>query len=272
MSIVGFDFGTTNSLISVVQGKRVVPLLDDDGVPFPSVACYEGTQVVVGAAAKSRLGEVGLGVHGNVVRSPKTLLGQESVYVAGVERRPIDIVRDVVHFVREQSAASYARTFRQKPAQITSAVVTIPISMNGARRAALREAFHLAGVSIVQFVHEPLAALYGYLRAQPDIGAAIRRLMGQLLLVCDWGGGTLDLTLCKISEGKLLQIANDGTNEVGGDLFDEAIRNELERRVRHNRQFSPEAEVNDDARTRLLHYCERAKIDMSHPGRSPGNC
>src|SRR6266851_7845742 len=92
MRIVGFDFGTTNSVVSVVAGGRVISL--DKGSPIPSVVCYEGSKTIVGETAKERLGQVGLGVQGNVVRSPKSLLGKEGVYISGIEHRPVDIVRD----------------------------------------------------------------------------------------------------------------------------------------------------------------------------------
>ncbi|WP_143131053.1 hypothetical protein [Pseudomonas aeruginosa] len=65
--------------------------------------------------------------------------------------------------------------------------MTIPVDMNGERRRDLREAFRLAGVTIDQFVHEPLAALYGHLRDLPDFASEIRRLDRQYMLVFDWG-------------------------------------------------------------------------------------
>ena len=102
MAVVGFDFGTTNSLISVVQGNRVLSFLDDQGLPVPSVVCYEGSQTIVGRDARERLGHAGLGVQGNVVRSPKTLLGRENLLVGGVERSPVDIVREVVDLAPEK--------------------------------------------------------------------------------------------------------------------------------------------------------------------------
>lgn len=48
MHVVGFDFGTTNSLISVIQGKRAINFTDDEGLPIPSVVCYEGSAKIVG--------------------------------------------------------------------------------------------------------------------------------------------------------------------------------------------------------------------------------
>ena len=79
----------------------------------------------------------------------------------------------------------------------------------------------------LQFVHEPLAALYGYLRSADGGADLVKRYNGKLLLVFDWGGGTRDRTLCRVLDGLLVQVANDGTEEVGGDVFDEALRNEV---------------------------------------------
>ena len=81
--------------------------------------------------------------------------------------------------------------------------MTIPVNMEGRRRALLRDAFRMAGMGVVQFVHEPLAALYGYLRSGEDMEAAMRRFDRQLVLVYDWGGGTLDLTLCRLVDGSV---------------------------------------------------------------------
>ena len=265
MVVVGFDFGTTNSLISIVQGDRVISFNDEQGLPIPSVVSYEGSKTVVGRQARERMNKAGLGVQGNLVRSPKTLLGKESVYVGGNERNPVDIVRDVVQFVRQEAM----RTRTVKNLQADHAVVTIPVNMEGKRRSLLRDAFRAAGISIVQFVHEPLAALYGYLRSQVDIAATIRKFDRKLVLVFDWGGGTLDLTLCRVVDGMLVQVGNDGTDDVGGDLFDEEIRNEVEKRVRAKLNHAGDVQVHEDARTRLMHECERVKIDLS--GRSNAN-
>lgn len=260
MSVVGFDFGTTNSLVSLVQGNRAINFLDEEGLPVPSVVCYEGSKTIVGRDAKQRLGEAGLGIKGNVIRSPKILLGKESVFVEGVERDPIDIVADVVSYVANQ--AQSGRRGRNIE-RLDRAVVTIPVDMDGQRRAALRDAFRIAGINIVQFVHEPLAALYGFFRSQDNLQATLRNYDRNLILVFDWGGGTLDLTLCRLIDGMLVQIRNDGTYDVGGDTFDELLANEIVRRVLETRGDSENADVRPDALKRLIHSCERAKIDLS---------
>ncbi|HRQ76172.1 MAG TPA: Hsp70 family protein [Phycisphaerales bacterium] len=259
MDIVGFDFGTTNSLVSIIRGGRPINFFDDQGLPIPSTVCYEGSHAIVGRDAKERMGTAGLGVYGNIVRSPKILVGQESVFVDGVERSVVDVVADVIKEVKRMALASRGRELKG----LEAAVVTIPVNFEGYRRAAIRDAFRAADVRVVQFIHEPFAALYGFMRSADDYANFIRQYDRQIILVFDWGGGTLDLTLCRLESGALLQIANDGTDDVGGDMFDESLRREVLRAVRHERGLAETVSHHPDAMVRLLHQCERAKIDLS---------
>jgi molecular chaperone DnaK len=117
------------------------------------------------------------------------------------------------------------------------------------------------------FVHEPVAALYAYLRSQPEVGRELARLERRSILVFDWGGGTLDLTLCRIQGGAIMQIANLGDNEVGGDRFDERLRNLL--RAKHAAAHGLEdvtAFEQPGMAAKLLHQCELVKIYLSTPG------
>ena len=258
MNVVGFDFGTTNSLISIVRGGRTINFLDEQQRPIPSVVCYEGAKKVLGRPAKERLAQAGLGVQGNIVRSPKMYLGRESVFIEGVEKSPVEIVADVVRHVYDEARES-GRELRD----VEGAVVTIPVDMEGYQRSALRDAFKAAGLRIVQFVHEPLAALYGLFRGQ-DFATMLRRYDNKLILVFDWGGGTLDLTLCRPVRDMVVQLMNDGTDEVGGDVFDEAILNRLVGNVRRSRGLGETVHAHQGAKARLLDRCERAKIDLSY--------
>jgi molecular chaperone DnaK len=257
MSVVGFDFGTTNSLISLIKGGRAINFLDNEQRPIPSIACYEGTEKIFGRDAKKRISEAGLGVKGNIVRSPKMYLDRESIFVEGVEKSPVDVVCDVVSYVVRE-----ARRSSRELSDLTTAVVTIPVDMDGARRRRLRSAFLQAGIRIVQFVHEPLAALYGFFRRQ-DLAAMLRKYDKKPVLVFDWGGGTLDLTLCRPIGGILLQVLNDGTDSVGGDVFDEAIMNRLVKYVATARGIGEAFDLHLGAKARLLDKCERSKIDLS---------
>jgi len=256
--VLGFDFGTTNSLASVFIGDKVITFLDNEQ-PIPSVVSFEGGKVEVGRKARDKLTSAGLGVQGSTVRSPKTLLGRDELIIDGVRRDPVKIVEHVLEHVRNFVLQSRAG----RDLKMDRVVATIPINMEGRRRALLRQAFRQAGMSVVQFVHEPLAALYGYLRTSASGDDMIKRHNGKLLLVFDWGGGTLDLTLCRLLDGLLVQVANDGAEDVGGDVFDEELRNEVERRSRVAQELNDEVEVLPDARKRLLHECENAKIRVS---------
>ncbi len=264
--IIGFDFGTTNSLISFVKGEQTINLFDSEGFPFPSVVRYEGQSVIVGRQARQSLEEVGLGVYGNTVRSPKILLGNEVVDVGGVERSPIDIVADVIRHVRKESEVA-VEALRERGGEVEGpfdrAVVTIPVTMNGPRRAALREAFAQCGISVAQFVHEPLAALYGYLRTAPERANLLRKLTKRYVLVVDWGGGTLDLTLCHLNNGSILQLRNGGSDLVGGDQFDEVIGDEVVKRFSMKSGIGVTDQPTREARQKLRTDSERLKIALS---------
>ncbi len=258
MTVIGFDFGTTNSLASVVVGDSVITFLDNEQ-PIPSVVSFEGGKVEVGRKAHDKLTGAGLGVQGSIVRSPKTLLGRNELIIDGVRRDPVQMVEYVLDHVRR----FVLQTKAGRDLKMDRVVATIPVNMEGRRRALLRQAFRQAGMSVVQFVHEPLAALYGYLRTSDGTTDLVKRYDGKLILVFDWGGGTLDLTLCRVLDGLLVQVANDGTEEVGGDVFDEELRNEMERRSRATQNLGDDVEVLPEARKRLLHECENVKIRLS---------
>lgn len=260
MSTVGFDFGTTNSLMSIVVGERCIPILED-GMPHPSVVSYRAGGCVVGAAAKRELVNAKTGVSGHIVKSPKTLLGRHSVSVEGHTYSPQVVVRDVVAHVMEH--AKNQRVGRQTGNAFDRAVVTIPVDMNGERRRDLREACRMAGLSVFQFVHEPLAALYGHMRSLPEYRDEFARLNRQLVLVFDWGGGTLDLTLCRVVDGMLVQVRNHGCSDVGGDLIDDMLANEVERRVLAARGIHTPAGRQVGALPRLRAKAEEAKIQLS---------
>ncbi|MGY4102501.1 Hsp70 family protein [Nocardia sp. R16R-3T] len=261
MTVVGFDFGTTNSLVSYVDDEKVIDFLDNNGRPVPSVVKYEGVRKVVGQAAKDELDAGGLGVHGSFVKSPKTYLGEETISVDGVERSPVDITYDVIEHARRRALDSPFNAGLLS--EITAAVATIPVDMNGRRRRALREAYARAGIRVVQFVHEPFAALYGHFR--PRVGTDfVQRFDRKNVLVVDWGGGTLDLTLCRMMGGRMVQLQNAGTGELGGDVFDDTLRNWI-----LTQTTDASVDIDPDRRRQLRHKCEELKIYLSESDSQP---
>ena len=261
--ILGIDFGTSNSLVSWVTAFKGTPEVHnalDGNQPHPSVVWYYGDQVVVGKRAKDHLRPTDEVMAGNVARSPKLLLGTGRRYrVASLDKDPVEVAADILKFLIKDS-----RDRIQALSQTTvKAVLTVPVDRDGSYRQALREAARMAGLDIVQFIHEPLAALYGYLAQRPDPSDELRRLENRLVLVFDWGGGTLDLNLCLIRNGNLLQVQNLGTDSVGGNRFDEYLMNWA--REQHAQKFGllPPPSISSDVDARLWKQCELAKIALS---------
>ena len=265
-AIFGLDFGTTNSVATIIgraaagQPEQALVLTNrEDGRPHPSVIWYAGVEPVVGRSAKAQLNQLGLGVFGDIVRSPKIFLGSPvGINVSGVNRPTIDVVADVLRFLR---ADALARGYPQQT--FDHAVFTIPVSMQGRARRELRQAALQAGLHVHQFVHEPLAALYGHLRGRPDYQQQLGRLEGRLALVFDWGGGTLDLTLCKFSGGSLIQVLNIGDPEVGGDRFDLRLVQLVKRRHEQQHPAADWTRLQPTAEDRIIQTCEDAKIALS---------
>lgn len=263
-NVLGLDFGTTNSLAAYIDHEERVRALTniEDDRPHPSAVWYRAGETIVGRDARAHLDAGHEAISGAFVRSPKRLLRHDApVDVEGTPMDPRDIVADVLRFIKDDAGSRE----RGKAAQeLDRVVLTIPVELDGDGRRRLRDAARKSGLSIEQFVHEPLAALYGWLRSQQDYAARLAQLEGRRVLVFDWGGGTLDLTLCLIRGQKMIQLASAGDNDVGGDFFDEVIRNNI--RGRHATELGIddiEQYETPDSRTRLLEQCERAKIELS---------
>ncbi|OSJ19456.1 hypothetical protein BST63_15485 [Bradyrhizobium canariense] len=266
--IFGVDFGTTNSVAAMIVGERALTLVDQVTLrPHPSVIWFRGSDVVVGREARENMDITESGAPPGFVRSPKMTLRREGpVFVDGQPIEPTDAVAEVLKHLRNDAALPRGRAPGQK---LDRAVMTIPVNFGGIERRALRQAARKAGISVVQFVHEPVAALYAYLRSLPDLNRELARLEGRSVLVFDWGGGTLDLTLCRIQGAAIMQIANLGDNEVGGDRFDERLRNVL--RAKHAAAHGIEDALSLEqpgTAAKLLHQCEVVKINLSDPEKS----
>ena len=264
---IGIDFGTTNSLFSVVLSGKLKYFLDQNNTtPYPSVVSYDKGEPVIGSEAKNRLDTLRGDIVNGVVRSPKKLLGKGVVYVLGREMQPKNIVADLLKGLKQKvldEVEAEEDKIALRTANFDRAVVSIPVAMEGKTRRELRDACLQAGIQIVQFVHEPLAALYAHFRGSGQVDNMIRDYQDKLVLVYDWGGGTLDLTLCHILSGQIIQIANVGDNEVGGDYIDEAMREYILEKVATERNFSSMPQIRPGAKSRLLNQCEKTKKILS---------
>ncbi|MER9421666.1 Hsp70 family protein [Mesorhizobium sp. M0317] len=264
--IFGIDFGTTNSLVTLIDEQgRPIPLVEiETNRPHPSVLWYRGSEIVVGRKARRHLDITSDGAPPGFVRSPKMALRQDSaIQVDGRIIDPSDAVSEVLkHLVADAAKPRDGRVGEH----VARAVMTVPVNFGGPQRRALRRAAAKAGIGVVQFVHEPVAALYAYLRSQENVDREIARYEERTMLVFDWGGGTLDLTLCRIQGGMIRQIDSLGDNDVGGDRFDERLRNLVrEKHAKSCKLPDVVALERPGMAARLLNQCENAKIDLSDP-------
>jgi actin-like ATPase involved in cell morphogenesis len=245
--------------VSYVVAGKAIPLTGEDDRPHPSVIWYHGNDILVGRRALEMLESRTVGVSGDFLRSPKSLLGTgRKHYVGGRVVRPVDAAAEVFKHLKAHADAKGLSGI-----DFGKAVVTIPVDMRGSGRKEVRQAALAAGIHVHQFVHEPFAALYGYAKRLSDPERLFERIRGQLVLVFDWGGGTLDLTLCERIGDMLVQVQNVGNTEIGGDRFDERLVRLVESRHMQKHGWSERKEEEAGGRARLLTRCELAKIGLS---------
>lgn len=254
----GIDFGTTNSVVAVMTDARrsITALLDADGLPHPSVVWYQPGEVVVGREAKKNLFAYAEMPGHQFIRSIKRYLGTGRTLTIAAERRSaVEVATEIFKHLKKEAAAGKTRY------DVHEAVVTIPVGFDGRARRDLREAAALAGIHINTFVHEPFAAVVGDYQAR---GYDLASLPSETVLVFDWGGGTLDITITKTREGQIEEVAAVGLPDVAGDRFDEAIRKWASSRFVERHQVRPDAFA-PAARTmdRLVEESEARKIDLS---------
>lgn len=254
MNGYGIDFGTTHSVLSFyTKQDGVRSFLDEENLPVPSVVWYSDS-VVVGRGARNHMNAL-MGIPGNdFVRSIKSRLGSgRELIVLGQAKQPHEVAAEIFRHLKKLASKSKH--------QVNAAVLTIPIGFDGRKRAELRKAASQAGIYAETFIHEPFAALVGHLLGN-DLSLA--RLRGKYVLVFDWGGGTLDITIVKVTQDRLEQVAMGGLFNVAGDKFDDLLQQFVVNKFIDAHGLDPQTIViSPRARDVLAVECEHAKISLS---------
>lgn len=252
----GIDFGTTNSVIGVCEGGPTRALLDEDK-PNPSVVWFRADgDVIVGRHAKQNLNAYSEEPGNTFVSSVKVQLGTgRSFRVAGQPKKASDVAAEIFKFLLRQARERHSLT-------VHDGIVTIPVDFHGQARHELRSAAEQAGFYVKTFIHEPFAAVVAYCLRQK--GQQIGDLEGKNLLVFDWGGGTLDITLATVRGGRMIQVAKADLGHRAGDYFDEKILRLSHHRFLESSNLSLEAApVTASLKDRYLGRCEAAKVILS---------
>ncbi|HNW37040.1 MAG TPA: Hsp70 family protein, partial [Candidatus Ozemobacteraceae bacterium] len=256
----GIDFGTTNSLVAHFNADDlyVQPFVDKNGNPHPSVVWLESDgKCTVGDKARRHINEYS-GQPGHMfIPSIKRKLGMDfSHSFSGNKFSAVDIASKIFHFLKTNAHQEFNK-------DVQNAVVSIPVDFQGVARRELRQAAANAGIYISGYVHEPFAAVVAYAHSQKAI-LQESALRDQNILVFDWGGGTLDITVAQVLEKAIFQKSKGGLLDRAGDNFDDMIKGYGKRRFMEQYGLKPEElNVSDGTRDRFRLEAERAKIELS---------
>src|SRR5690554_2578427 len=242
--IIGIDLGTTNFVVSVMEGGEAKVIANaEGGRTTPSVVAFKNGEISVGEVAKRQAI-----TNPNTIQSIKRHMGDNNyrVEVEGKKYTPQEISAMILQNLKK-TAEDYLG------ATVTQAVITVPAYFNDAQRQATKDAGKIAGLEVKRIINEPTAAALAYGIDKMD--------KEQTILVFDLGGGTFDVSILRLAEGTFEVISTAGDNRLGGDDFDQKIMDYLIQDFKRNHGI----DLGKDkmAVQRLRDAAEKAKKELS---------
>jgi len=247
---IGIDVGTSNSAAAALVGGKptIIPSAEGTslgGKAFPSyVAFTKDGQMLVGESAKRQIVS---NPDGTVTAIKRKIGTNYKVKVHGKEYTPQQITAFILQKIKRDAEAFLGAT-------VNKAVLTVPAYFNDNQRTATKDAGTIAGLEVVRIINEPTAAAlaYGIDKTEKD----------QRILVYDFGGGTLDVTIMEFSEGVFEVISTSGDTQLGGTDMDNAIVDYVANEFK--KQSGIDVRNDKMALQRLWDACEKAKIELSN--------
>jgi len=242
---VGIDLGTTNSVVSVLEGGEPVVIANAEGArTTPSVVAFaKNGEVLVGEVAKRQA----VTNVDRTVRSVKRHMGTN--WTVDIDGK--------AYTAQEISARTLMKLKRDAEAylgeNVTDAVITVPAYFSDAERQATKEAGEIAGLNVLRIINEPTAAALAYGLDKGDTE--------QTILVFDLGGGTFDVSLLEIGDGVVEVKATSGDNHLGGDDWDNKVVDWLVTSFKN--AHGVDLSKDKMAMQRLREAAEKAKIELS---------
>ena len=242
---VGIDLGTTNSVVSVLEGGEPVVIANAEGArTTPSVVAFaKNGEVLVGEVAKRQA----VTNVDRTVRSVKRHMG--STWTVDIDGK--------AYTAQEISARTLMKLKRDAEAylgeNVTDAVITVPAYFSDAERQATKEAGEIAGLNVLRIINEPTSAALAYGLDKGDVE--------QTILVFDLGGGTFDVSLLEIGDGVVEVKATSGDNHLGGDDWDNKVVDYLVTQFKN--AHGVDLSKDKMAMQRLREAAEKAKIELS---------
>src|SRR5690606_18266311 len=267
--IVGIDLGTTNSVVSVLEGGEPVVIPNAEGSrTTPSVAAFtKNNERLVGQSAKRQA----VVNPENTIYSIKRLMGKTLAEVRDevanlpykVESGPAGDARVKIpvngrtYTPQEISAMilgklkSDAEAYLGEP--VTKAVITVPAYFNDSQRQATKDAGKIAGLEVLRIINEPTAAALAY---------GLDKKHSETILVFDLGGGTFDVSILEVGDGVIEVKATSGDTHLGGDDWDQVIVDWIA--DEYKRENGIDLRNDRQALQRLREAAEKAKIELSN--------
>jgi len=247
---IGIDVGTSNSAAAALIGGKptIIPSAEGTslgGKAFPSYVAYtKDGQMLVGESAKRQIVS---NPDGTITAIKRKIGTNYKVKVHGKEYTPQQITAFILQKIKRDAEAFLGAT-------VDKAVLTVPAYFNDNQRTATKDAGTIAGLEVVRIINEPTAAAlaYGIDKTEKD----------QKILVYDFGGGTLDVTIMEFSEGVFEVISTSGDTQLGGTDMDNAIVDYVAKEFK--KQSGIDVRNDKMALQRLREACEKAKIELSN--------
>src|SRR5262245_42599297 len=242
---VGIDLGTTNSVVSVLEGGEPTVIANAEGSrTTPSIVAFaKNGEVLVGEVAKRQA----VTNPDRTIRSVKREMGTNwTVDIEGKKYTPQEISARVLMKLKRDAEAYLGET-------IADAVITVPAYFNDAQRQATKEAGEIAGFNVLRIINEPTAAALAY--------GLDKGTKEQTILVFDLGGGTFAVSLLELAAGGIEVKATNGDTHLGGDDWDERVIDHLVKTFRG--QYGIDLSQDKMAMQRLKEAAEKAKIELS---------
>lgn len=264
--IIGIDLGTTNSVVSVMEGKeaKVIPNPEGNRLTPSVVAFTDKGEVLVGEPARRQA----VTNPSKTVYSIKRFMGRRHNEVASEEKMvPYDIIGGSEDYVKvkvgdkeytppEISAKVLNKLKESAEAylghKVNKAVITVPAYFNDAQRQATKDAGQIAGLEVARIINEPTAASLAY---------GLDKQSQETICVFDLGGGTFDVSILEVADGVFRVISTNGDGHLGGDDFDEELINYVADEFKKEQGI--DLRQDQMALQRLQEACEKAKKELS---------
>ncbi|MGB6944334.1 MAG: molecular chaperone DnaK [Bryobacteraceae bacterium] len=265
--IIGIDLGTTNSVVSVMEGGQAVVIPNQEGGrTTPSVVAFtKSGERLVGTVAKRQ----SVTNPENTVYSIKRFMGRRfnevseemklvpykvvagengdaRVEINGKRYSPPEISAMILTKLKEAAEAYLGE-------KVTKAVITVPAYFNDSQRQATKDAGQIAGLEVMRIINEPTAAALAY---------GLDKKKNETIAVYDFGGGTFDISILEVGDGVVEVKSTNGDTHLGGDNIDQRIIDWLVQEFK--KETGVDVSKDQMALQRLKEAAEKAKIELSN--------